>query len=300
MAKDATELLERMSELPPLPDVAARIMSIADDEGTSAADLANVLAADQALTGKLIHLCNSAYYGFGRRVGSVREAVTVLGFDQVREVAISMSMMNAFSRNTMATDAFDLDLFWGHSVAVAVAAESIARRTRAAKPQDAFTAGILHDVGRLVLRSAMPFQFGEAVAHTRATGTPLQESELQTTGYDHAEVGRALGELWSFPDHLLDAVAGHHEEDLSPHVHGLAGVVAQSNRLGLHYGLCCGFDVDEAFEPGEPPKDLAEIEAAAGGIDRVVDRAFSFIASASGRPQKWYRGNAPDGEALSA
>ncbi len=109
MPKDPTELLDRMSDLPPLPDVATHIMSIADDPGTGAIDLANVMAADQALTGKLIHLCNSAYYGFGRRVSSVREAVTILGFDQVREVAISMSMMNAFSRNTTANDAFDLD-----------------------------------------------------------------------------------------------------------------------------------------------------------------------------------------------
>ena len=296
MPKDPTELLDRMSDLPLLPDVATHIMSIADDPGTGAIDLANVMAADQALTGKLIHLCNSAYYGFGRRVSSVREAVTILGFDQVREVAISMSMMNAFSRNTTANDAFDLDLFWGHSVAVAVTARSVARRTRSAKPEDAFTAGILHDIGRLVLRESMPFQFAEALAHTRATGTPLHESELQTTGYDHADVGRALSERWSFPTHLIEAVAGHHEEGLSPQVHGIAGVLAQSNRLGLHYGLCCGFDVDESFEPGELPRELSETEADAGGIGTVVERAFAFIASASGRPQNWYAGNFPESE----
>ena len=300
MSEDARDLLERIDDLPPLPAVAARVMSIADDQNTSAADLGNVLAADQALTAKLIRLCNSAYTGYGRRVSSVREAVTVLGFAQVREVAVSMSLMNAFARPAQANDPFDLDLFWGHSVAVAVAGDSVARRTRAAKPQDAFTAGILHDIGRLILRTAMPFEFSEAMAHTRATGTPLHESELQTTGYDHADVGRALGEMWSFPDLLIEAVWAHHDESLSPQVHGLTGVLAQCNRLALHYGLCCGYDVDDSFEPAPLPKDLAEIEADAGGIDRVLDRAFAFIEAASGKPQTWYQSNPQEGERLTA
>lgn len=286
MAKDARELLERIDDLPPLPAVAARVMAMADDQHSSALDLAQVLSADQALTARLIRISNSAYYGFARKVSTVREAVVVLGFKQVRQVAVSASLMNAFDRGRIADDVFDLDLFWGHSVAVAVAAEGIAKRTREAKPEDAFTAGILHDIGRLVLRMTLPVEFRKAVILARNGAMHLHLAEALMTGYDHQGVGRALGELWKFPAHLIDAVACHHDQRITPSRDGLSGCVAQADRLAHHYGLYCGFDLDGDVPP--MPPDLLEYEEACGGIDLVLGRAFAFIESASGRPQRWF------------
>jgi putative nucleotidyltransferase with HDIG domain len=284
MGKDAAALLSRIDDLPPLPAVAARVMSMAEDDRTSAMDLAQVLATDQALTAKLIRISNSAYYGFARRISTVREAVVMLGFKQVRQVAVGASLMNAFKRGQ--DDGFDLDLFWGHSVAVAVAAEALARKSFAVKPEDAFTAGILHDIGRLVLRQVMPAEFAAAVAMARSGEAPLHIAEITTTGYAHDEVGKALGELWKFPGHLVDAVRCHHDESLTP-ADGLPGVIAQANRLMLHYGLYCGYDL-EGGELEPLPPDLAAVESAVGGIERILNRAFSFIESASGTPENWY------------
>jgi len=286
MAKDANALLDRVDDLPPLPAVAAKVMGMAEDDRTSAMDLAQVLATDQALTAKLIRISNSAYYGFARRISTVREAVVMLGFKQVRQVAVGASMMNAFKRNGF-NDGFDLDLFWGHSVAVAVASEAVAKKTLGAKPEDAFTAGILHDIGRLVLRQVMPQEFAQAVAIARSGEMPLHDAELETTGYQHDEIGQALGERWKFPGHLVDAVRCHHDTSLRAGQDGLAGVVAQANSLMLHYGLFCGYDLDTGAVAPLPP-DLAEIEASCGGIDRVLARAFNFIESASGTPENWY------------
>lgn len=279
-------LLDRIEELPPLPAVAARVMGMADDDRTSALELAQVLSTDQALTAKLIKISNSAYYGFARRVSTVREAVLVLGFKQVRQVAVGASIMNSF-RGPRRDDGFDLDLFWGHSVAVAVAAETVAKKSHSAKPEDAFTAGILHDIGRLVLRQVMPDEFGRAVDIARSGQSSLHTAERMVTGFSHDDVGRVLGERWKFPTHLIDAVAGHHDVRLTLEGDGLAGVVALANRWVLHYGLYCGYDLDAGDIP-PLPADLAEVEAACGGIDRVLDRAFSFIESASGTPDKWY------------
>ncbi|GMV84518.1 MAG: hypothetical protein AMXMBFR80_03760 [Dehalococcoidia bacterium] len=284
MGKDAAELLKRVDDLPPLPAVAARVMGMAEDDKTSAMDLAQVLATDQALTARLIRISNSAYYGFARRISTVREAVVMLGFKQVRQVAVGASLMNAFRRGP--ADGFDLDLFWGHSVAVAVAAEALAKKSFAVRPEDAFTAGILHDIGRLVIRQVMPAEFAAAVAIARSGEAPLHIAEMATTGYAHDEVGKALGELWKFPGHLVDAVRCHHHESLTP-ADGLPGVVAQANRLILHYGLYCGYDL-EFGELAPLPPDLAEVEASVGGIERVLNRAFSFIESASGTPENWY------------
>jgi putative nucleotidyltransferase with HDIG domain len=261
-------------------------MGMAEDDRTSAMDLAQVLSTDQALTAKLIRISNSAYYGFARRISTVREAVVMLGFKQVRQVSVGASMMNAFKR-TGVNDGFDLDLFWGHSVAVAVAAEAMAKKTLGAKPEDAFTAGILHDIGRLVLRQVLPEKFGEAVQLARMGECPLHEAELLVTGYAHDEIGQALGERWKFPGHLVDAVRCHHDETLSPANDGLAGVVAAANRLMLHYGLFCGYDL-ELGEVPPLPADLAQAEQVCGGVDRILAKAFSFIESASGTPDTWY------------
>lgn len=285
MGKDAAALLSRIDDLPPLPAVAARVMGMAEDERTSAMDLAQVLATDQALTAKLIRISNSAFYGFARRISTVREAVVILGFKQVRQVALGASLMNTFRR--MPNETFDLDLFWGHSVAVAVAAEALAKRTFTVKPEDAFTAGILHDIGRLVIRQVLPAEFEQAVQIAKRGEAPLHVAELMTTGYAHDEVGRALGELWKFPGHLVEAVECHHNETLTPENDGLAGVVAQANRLVLHYGLFCGYDLEGGEAPPLPP-DLAAVEDACGGIERVLNRAFSFIEAASGTPDTWY------------
>ncbi len=285
MGKDATELLARIDELPPLPAVAARVMSMVEDDRTSALDLAQVLSTDQALTAKLIRISNSAYYGFARRVSTVREAVLVLGFKQVRQVAIGASVMSSF-KGPRRDDAFDLDLFWGHSVAVAVASEILAKKTRAAKPEDAFTAGILHDIGRLVIRKVMPVEFHEAVVLARTGEMSLRAAELARTGYAHDDVGRALGELWKFPSHLVDAIGGHHNRKLTPSNDGLAGIVVLCNELMLHYGLFCGYELPGA--PGALPAALVAVEDAVGGVDRVLERAFSFIEGATGTPEQWY------------
>ncbi|MGE0599840.1 MAG: HDOD domain-containing protein [Dehalococcoidia bacterium] len=286
MGKDANELLNRVDDLPPLPAVAAKVMGMAEDDRTSAMDLAQVLATDQALTAKLIRISNSAYYGFARRISTVREAVVMLGFKQVRQVSVGASMMNTFKRSGL-NDGFDLDLFWGHSVGVAVAAEALAKKTLGAKPEDAFTAGILHDIGRLVLRQVLPHEFSQAISLARTGEMSLHDAELEVTGYAHDEIGQALGERWKFPGHLVDAVRCHHDETLTAAADGLAGVIAQSNRLLLHYGLFCGYDLDMGeVQPLSP--ELEQVEAACGGMDRVLAKAFSFIESASGTPETWY------------
>lgn len=286
--------MDGIDDIPPLPAVAARVMGMADDDRTSALDLAQVLSTDQALTAKLIRISNSAYYGFARRVSTVREAVLVLGFKQVRQVAVGASIMNTF-KGPKRDDVFDLDLFWGHSCAVAVTAETLAKKTRMAKPEDAFTAGVLHDIGRLVLRQALPAEFREAVLKARSGQMSLHAAEVRFTGFAHDEVGRALGERWKFPGHLIDCVGGHHNARLTPEADGLAGVIAQANRLVLHYGLHCGYEVDGEVESPALPPDLARVEDACGGIDRVLDRAFSFIEGATGTPETWYASAAAAG-----
>lgn len=288
MARDPQELLGKIAAIPPLPAIASRILELADNENTSALELANVVSADQGLTSQLIKASHSSFYGFSRRVTTVREAIVLLGFKQVRQMSVSASIMKTF-RQRSPDDLFNMDLFWGHSVVVAIISECLARATRAAKPEDAFTAGILHDIGRLVLYQELPLEFNKAMELAATSNIPLAEAELLVTGYAHDEVGRALGDLWRFPEHLVEALGAHHDDGLTIERHGVAGIVSLANRLSWHYGLFCGYDASaEIGGDGTIPPDLAKIEKLCGGMETVLDRALYFIEAASGTPGQWF------------
>jgi len=274
-----------MRDLPPMPSVATRIMSLVEDRKTSPEDLAAVVSTDQALTAKLIRLANSAEYAYGRPSGSARDAILLLGFLQVRQVAVTSSLMSMFGGGQAPDDVtFDSDLFWAHSLTVAVAAEMVAKATRKAKEDDAFTAGILHDFGRLVLRQAMPDEFRDAGRMALETGMPLREAEIETMGYSHERVGQALAKKWTFPAHLAAAIGDHHDETLTVHEHGLRGIIAKCNQMVLHEGITCGFYGEHDKNPVLAP-DLAELQGLAGGMTVIMSRASWFMDKTMGRPE---------------
>ena len=145
-------LLDQVDAMAPFPAVASRVMQITEDERFSAYDLAAIIATDTALTAKILRLANSAYYAYPRKIGTVRDAVVLIGFRAVRSTAIASAIVDIFPTSEPERP-FNVDLFWGHSVACGIIAETMARETHQAPPDEAFTAGILHDLGRLVLAS---------------------------------------------------------------------------------------------------------------------------------------------------
>jgi putative nucleotidyltransferase with HDIG domain len=281
MPNDHRELLELVNELPPLPLVATRVMVLTQDPCTSAEELARIVSTDQSLTAKLIRLSNSAAYAFGKPCASARDAVQLLGFLQVRQVAITASLMSIFAGSPDEDIMFDSDLFWGHSLTVAIAAEALARATLAALPSDAFTAGILHDIGRLVIRQAMPDTF-RTVGHVAlAEGIPFHEAEERVTGYSHELVGEALARRWSFPEPLCEAIAHHHEATGAPGSSGLVGLVAHANRLVTKAGITSGYQAESSGDEADPLS--AEAVRLVGGMTTILSRASWFMDETLGR-----------------
>lgn len=287
VSADPHSLVERIEQLPVIPAVAARVLSL-DDDATSAAEVADTLSADPVLTTTLLKVSNSAYYGFARQVSTVREAVMLLGFKQVRQIALGASVIRSWRYLPVARDGFDMDLFWGHSMTVALMAETASRKFNTGRPEEAFTAGILHDVGTLVLRQALPEQFRAALREARLHGVPLCDSELQFTGFTHAGVGAALAERWQLPSRLVDAVGRHHHALLDPTADGLAGAIGFADQIAEHHGLQCGYASDGALPTRDLSPRLTTLEIACGGIASVLDRAHAFITSVSGAPTTWY------------
>lgn len=277
MRRNAVELLNGISDLAPFPLVGLRVIELVRDQRTSASDLAEILALDPVLTAKILKVSNSAAWGRERHIATVRDAVVLLGFEEVRQLALLTCVIANFGNVSKVNDGFDMKDFWLHNVTVAVAAESVASSTAVASPGDAFTAGILHDIGRLVLRSTLPGAFHDALVLQTQQGVPAHDAEVRTTGYAHEEVSRALGGYWQFPANIVEAVGGHHRTDLTLN-DGLPGIMALCDRFVL------GNETSVANSVGQPAA-LAEVEQACHGWEQLRGRAESFVHAVSGRAQ---------------
>lgn len=288
------ELLDRVEELAPLPHVANRIIQVADDDRFSAYDLAAVIATDTAMTAKLLRLANSAYYGFPRRITTVRDSVVLIGFRAVRAGAIAAAMIDLFPSSN--DGQFSSDLFWGHSVACALVAEAMAKETGYARPDEAFTVGILHDIGRLVLSQYVPEAFGRVMYQALHEGKSLQEKELEEFGFEHAELGAALAERWSFPAEIRAAIAEHHDLEHAPDRSGLTYVVAHANALCHRHGLWCGLDSEDGAKvhpdamTGMTDEDpiYGAVMRRIGGRADIEKRVLDFLNTTTDREIQWY------------
>lgn len=285
-------IVNTTTDLTPLKSVATRAIQLAEDERSAAMDLATVISSDQALTSKLLKLSNSAYYGYARRISNVREAVILLGMRTVRSVAISSAIIDAFKIPQLEHDAFDHDLFWAHSVTVGLVAETIARETKAARPEDAFTAGVLHDVGKLAMMLAEPAMFAEVVDLTMREEMRYREAELAVFQVGHEQVGARLAQRWKFPEGLVAAIREHHPVKQIRTIETMSDVVAAANLACNREGLACGFDftVDEDRKPMvalPPAVDLA-INKVHGGMGTLEEKARAFLVHVTSRTPRWY------------
>lgn len=272
------EVVNQVADLRPLSAVVARILQITEDDRFSAQELAQVIAADQALTAKMLRLSNSAYYGFPRRITTVRDAVVLLGFRAVRSATLASCVIEAME----GAEVLDYRDFWHFSVTVGMLAEVLARAGKAHR-DEAFTAGVMHNVGRLALDQQLPDALRESLAYAKAHDVSLHEAERQVIGFGDNELGGALTLHWNFPEPLIEAVASHtlRPEQL-PNPESLAAYVVRARLFARSYGLPDGVEqtrrVDPPIEWTTPP--LATSLRQYGGFDGVLDRVDAFLESA--------------------
>ena len=196
--------------LPTLPTVITQLISLIDNPKTSARNVSQLISTDQALTAKILKLANSAFYGFPREIATVQHAVVVLGFETVKNLGLSVSVLERFSSAQGDAADFDRQRFWEHSIACGVAARLLAGKLRYRMPGEAFAAGILHDIGRLVLCQCFPTEFDEVLRVMRDEELYIGHAEEQVLGVTHAEVGGWLAERWNLPESLEQAISLHH------------------------------------------------------------------------------------------
>jgi putative nucleotidyltransferase with HDIG domain len=189
--------------------------------------LANKIAQDQALTAKTLRLANSSFYGMAKQVTTIQEAITILGFRTVRSLATTAALISAFPGNSAAS--FDVTPFWRHAVAAAVCARALASHLQV-NPEYAYTAGLLHDIGRLVLVTQFQRHYEAVMAYRIQHDCSLLEAEQTILGIDHARVGHLLTKNWKFPEEMQHSFS-HHHDALSTDMPALARVVIAANTI---------------------------------------------------------------------
>ena len=202
------DVIRRIHDLPSLPVVVIELLSSMEQEDIDVHLLADKITLDQSLTAKTLRLANSSFYGMQSKVTSIQQAIAVLGFHSIRTLVTACSVTGSFK--PAPGNRFDFQGFWRHSVATAVAAKTLAPHLRQ-NAETAFTAGLLHDLGTLVLATSFPAPYDEALAYRRQHDCGMIKAERAVFGLDHALVGSSLAAYWKFPAAIQGAVANHHE-----------------------------------------------------------------------------------------
>lgn len=274
-------VISEVAELRPLPMVAVRVLEIAEGERFSAHELAQTIATDQALTAKVLRLSNSAYYGFPRRITTVRDAVVLLGFRAVRSATLASCVIDTLPGG----EVLDPVQAWRFSVTVGLLAEVLARATRVHQ-DEAFTAGIIHNIGRLALDQQRPRELAASRILAQQRGIPIAEAQRAVLGFTDAELGGALALHWNFPSDLAEAVAGHQlDVHHLPQPRSVTAHVVRARMFARAYGITDGYETplrrDQAGrEWSEPPIGPALTQS--GGLDGILQKVAAFIENAAG------------------
>ena len=234
---------DELQDLPPLPAVVVRVMQTVNDPKTSASDLNRLISADQALASKVLRLVNSSYYGFPRKIATITNAVVILGFNTVRNLATSLGVFNAFDARGQKT-ALDRDAFWAHSMGVAAAAGVIAHRKGigAKSVEEVFIGGLLHDIGKLFLDQYFPDQYAIAIKLAAAAKISVWEAEKTALGVGHALVGKRIAEKWNLPPSLTTMITLHHQPAFAKEHFEMVAIVHAADHLARKLALGSGGD----------------------------------------------------------
>lgn len=279
MKPNIVELVQGVSGLVTLPDVFVRINQLVESPDSTVNDIANAVNRDPAFTVRMLRVANSPFYGFSSSIDTVSKAVSIIGTSQIRNLALSTAIANSFAGlpNTLVS----MENFWRHSLYCALAARILARQAGKCDPEALFTAGLLHDIGELVIFNRVPELAKEVLLQVldNADSLSVHQVERQVLGYDHAQVGGELARQWKLPSLLEECIVCHHfpgeakrhpREAAIVHIANVLAVMAELDTLATEDAApidpqaweVTGLDPAEVIEAtvGEVRAEIAEAE----------------------------------------
>ncbi|MBN2126372.1 MAG: HDOD domain-containing protein [Deltaproteobacteria bacterium] len=278
--RDITAIVKQIDKLKPMPQVASKVMAIAENPQSSMSDLSEVIAYDQALTANLLRLCNSAQFGLSRKIESVHQAIVYLGMDQVVDLAI-MSSGGENLKNRQEGYGLDEGELWRYSVSSALLARELAERIEAGNKHMIFTAALVKDIGKVVLNQYVADSIDKIRFLVSEHEFSFREAEKSVIGIDHAELGALVAEKWKFSPKMVEIIRNHHLPggpegfDLETAIVYLADTLCMMIGIGVGSdGLAYRFHKDVVERLNFTERDLQETIAGFGEKMQQVEGLF--------------------------
>jgi HD-like signal output (HDOD) protein len=227
-------LVNSTIELPTMPEVLLKLNEVMARSDASAADVAKVVGADPAVATNMLRIVNSAYYGLQVRVSSVSLAISVMGFNMTKKVALKAAVFSAFGKRREKIQHFDPAAFWKHAVFAGVAARTLASASSVfadMHAEDAYIAGLLHDIGKIILMEKAAPRYLAMLRKSVQQNRPEVDVEIEDLGFTHADVGSVLAIKWSLPEDLAIAIRYHHAPAKDPFHRSLSSLIHLADHL---------------------------------------------------------------------
>ncbi|MCW8935997.1 MAG: HDOD domain-containing protein [Gammaproteobacteria bacterium] len=277
MVRKPEDLVKGVVKLISLPEIYIRVSQILEDENHSAKQLGEIISHDPALTARILRIVNSAYYSLAAKIELVSRAVSVIGEDDLRNLVLATSAVDTFKR--IPNQLVDIDLFWRHSVHTGIVSRLLSRHCNILHGERLFVAGMLHDIGKLILYFKEPELSQQVLLDAADSDGQLFRSEKKILGFTHGDVGAALIDAWKLSDTLKEVVAYHHTPLKAKNYRMETSIVHIANCVVNALGP--DIDVDEHLLddfPGFEPKTLEITGLDLNILHDVMEQAWEQAA----------------------
>ena len=224
-----------IKNLPSVPLIMMEISKVLDNPRTGASDLGKLISKDQALVAKILSVANSPLYGLPRRVATIEFAIVILGFDHIKNIVVALSMMEAFKSHEEKN--WNRHAYWVHSIITASAAKRIADDLGYKKTGEAFTCGLLHDLGISVIQKYYHDEFQEICSLVESQQMRYLSAEQKVLGFTHQDIGQFLAEKWNLPAILAEGILHHHQPSLADEEKVLAAIVHLADYMTVRFSM---------------------------------------------------------------
>lgn len=276
------EIAKSAGDLPSIPGPAMEAMQLTQNPDVNVRALQSIIAKDQALTARVLKIVNSAMYNFGREVSTLSHAIAILGLDTVRSIIVAAALQQVFKPGSAAGKDLTSKLFWEHSWGAAVAAKAIAGHIGYPAPEEAFTCGLLHDMGKMVMLQNQSRRYQEILNKVYCGNETFSKAELRVFGFSHAQVGALLALKWRFPPQLVEAILCHHGFTEAPEFRRLAAIASLADSLMI--ALEIGFQKDKSLNP-EEEESAKYLKLSGSVLDKLAAEVRAMVPTLTGRVQ---------------
>ena len=265
---EVEHIIGSVDRLPTLPIIYTKLTNLLQSPNATAKMISDVISDDQAIAVRVLNLVNSAFYSLPQKIGNLKHAIVILGLNQIRNLVLVTSTIKMF-KEIKSDSSFDMQKFWKHSIGCAVAARVLAETAYLKSPDDVFTGGLLHDIGKLVHAIYLKEDFAAVIDDVRESGLPMIEVEKRIFGCDHTYTGRELAIKWNLSQGTIDMIRHHHLSDNPAELTKEISAVHIGNTLCIALGLGSG---GEKKVPVAQMKAWEILDIEINNLETIIER----------------------------